>query len=165
MKDTPQRRIMPFSNLDTKDSGILKMLNDDSRATTQAIADALGMPRVTVHDRIRRLQERGVIDKFSVEINRKELGWPLHGFILANWVGQRDEIDRRFVAEEICKMPFVVGVHIVTGQWDFIVEVVAKDMANLGDSILDQLSNINGVGHTQTLVSFYSFSGVAKSLG
>ena len=47
---------MPFSNLDTKDSGILKMLNEDSRATTQAIADALNMPRVTVHDRIKRLQ-------------------------------------------------------------------------------------------------------------
>ena len=156
---------MPFSNLDTKDSGILKMLNEDSRATTQAIADALNMPRVTVHDRIKRLQERGVIDKFSVEINRRELGWPLHGFILANWAGQREDIDRRFVAEEICKMPFVVGCHIVAGQWDFIVEVVAKDMANLGDSILDQLSEINGVGHTQTLVSFYSFDGVAKSLG
>ena len=42
MKDTTWRRFMPFSNLDAKDSGILKMLNDDSRATTQAIADALG---------------------------------------------------------------------------------------------------------------------------
>ena len=52
---------MPFSNLDTKDSGILKMLNEDSRATTQAIADALNMPRVTVHDRIKRLQERGCV--------------------------------------------------------------------------------------------------------
>ena len=69
------------------------MLNEDSRATTQAIADALNMPRVTVHDRIKRLQERGVIDKFSVEINRRELGWPLHGFILANWAGQREDID------------------------------------------------------------------------
>jgi len=38
-------------------------------------------------------------------------------------------------------------------------------MANLGDSILDQLSDISGVGHTQTLVSFYSFDGIAKSLG
>ena len=117
---------MPFSNLDTKDSGILRMLNEDSRATTQAIADSLNMPRVTVHDRIKRMQERGIINKFSVEINRKELGWPLHGFILANWAGQRDDVDRRFVAEEICKMPFVIGCHIVTGQWDFIVEVVAK---------------------------------------
>ena len=72
---------MPFSNLDTKDSGILRMLNEDSRATTQAIADSLNMPRVTVHDRIKRMQERGIINKFSVEINRKELGWPLHGFI------------------------------------------------------------------------------------
>ena len=92
---------MPFSNLDAKDAGILKMLNQDSRATTQAIADALDMPRVTVHDRIRRLQDKNIIDRFTVEVNRKELGWPLHGFILANWVGQRDEIDRRFVAEEI----------------------------------------------------------------
>ena len=65
---------MPFSNLDAKDAGILKMLNQDSRATTQAIADALDMPRVTVHDRIRRLQDKNIIDRFTVEVNRKELG-------------------------------------------------------------------------------------------
>ena len=41
---------MPTSDLDAKDAKIVGMLKEDSRASTQAIADALGMPRVTVHD-------------------------------------------------------------------------------------------------------------------
>mgnify|MGYP001158177510 FL=1 len=157
-------KIVPTSELDAKDARIVAMLKVDSRASTQAIADALGMPRVTVHDRIRRLQERGVVRRFTVELGKEELGWRLHAFILANWAGERGQTDRRDVAQEICSMPFVVGCHIVTGQWDFIIEVLAKNMEDLGDSILDDLSAVPGVGHTQTLVSFYSFDGEARAL-
>ena len=155
---------MPTSQLDAKDAKIIGMLKEDSRASTQAIADALGMPRVTVHDRIRRLQERGVVRRFTVELGKEELGWSLHAFILANWAGERGHTDRREVAQEICDMPFVVGCHIVTGQWDFIVEVLARNMEDLWDSILDDLSGVPGVGHTQTLVSFYNYDGEAKAL-
>ena len=157
-------KIVPTSELDVKDARIVAMLKEDSRASTQAIADALGMPRVTVHDRIRRLQERGVVRRFTVELGKEELGWRLHAFILANWAGERRQTDRRDVAQEICSMPFVVGCHIVTGQWDFIIEVLARNMEDLGDSILDGLSAVPGVGHTQTLVSFYSFDGEARAL-
>ncbi|HIC50856.1 MAG: transcriptional regulator [Candidatus Thalassarchaeum betae] len=155
---------MPLSELDNKDARIVAILEEDARASTQAIADALGMPRVTVHDRIRRLQERGVVKRFTVELGKVELGWQLHAYILANWAGERGHTDRRDVAEEICGMPFVIGCHIVTGQWDFIIEVLARNMEDLGDSILDDLSAIPGVGHTQTLVSFYSFEGEAWPL-
>ena len=58
--------------------------------------------------------------------------------------------------------PFVAGCHIITGQWDFVIEVVAKEMDSLGDSILDNLSKIEGIGHTQTMVSFYSYRGAAR---
>ena len=155
---------MPTSELAAKDASIGGMLKEASSASTQAIADTLGMPRVTVHDRIRRLQERGVVRRFTVELGKEELGWSLHAFILANWAGERGETDRRDVAQEICSMPFVVGCHIVTGQWDFIIEVLAKNMEDLGDSILDGLSAVQGVGHTQTLVSFYNFDGEARAL-
>lgn len=154
---------MPFRDLDEKDEQILSLLRTDSRASTQAIADALGMPRVTAHDRIRRLSERGVVKRFTVEIDRARLGYPLHGFILANWAGERGQTDRREVAQEIAALPFVVNVHIVTGQWDFIVEVVARDMEDLGDAILDRLSAIDGMGHTQTMVSFYDYEGAASA--
>ena len=67
---------MPTSDLDAKDAKIVGMLKEDSRASTQAIADALGMPRVTVHDRIRRLQERGVVRRFTVAVSYTHLTLP-----------------------------------------------------------------------------------------
>nr|MBC8517803.1 Lrp/AsnC family transcriptional regulator [Euryarchaeota archaeon] len=153
---------MLFSQLDDKDTQILELLIEDARASTKSIADRLNMPRVTVHDRIKRLQDRGIIDKFTVKISHEKLGLPLHGFLLANWAGDKAREDRRSVAKEICKLPFIVGCHIITGQWDFIIEVVAREMDSLGDSILDELSKIEGIGHTQTMVTFYSYSGAAS---
>ncbi len=153
---------MLFSQLDDKDTQILELLIEDARASTKSIADRLNMPRVTVHDRIKRLQDRGIIDKFTVKISHEKLGLPLHGFLLANWAGDKAREDRRSVAKEICKLPFIVGCHIITGQWDFIIEVVAREMDSLGDSILDDLSKIEGIGHTQTMVTFYSYSGAAS---
>ncbi|MBT92845.1 MAG: transcriptional regulator [Euryarchaeota archaeon] len=155
---------VPLSKLDKKDIEIVKLLTKDSRASTQAYADLLNMPRVTVHDRIRRLQDKGIVKRFTIDLDRQELGWPLHAFIMANWQGERGLTDRRKVASDIAGLEFVVGCHIVTGQWDFIIEVVARDMADLGDSILDRLSGITGIGHTQTLVSFYSYDGAAAAL-
>ena len=155
---------MLFSQLDDKDTQILELLIEDARASTKSIADRLNIPRVTVHDRIKRLQDRGVIDKFTVKISHEKLGLPLHGFLLANWAGDKAREDRRSVAKEICKLPFIVGCHIITGQWDFIIEVVAREMDSLGDSILDELSKIEGIGHTQTMVTFYSYSGAASGV-
>jgi len=155
---------MPTRALDEKDEAILALLKVDARASTQAIADALSMPRVTVHDRIRRLSERGVVKRFTVELDRAKLGWPLSAIILANWAGERGQTDRREVAEEIAALPFVVSVRVITGAWDFVIEVVARDMAHLGDSILDGLSSIDGMGHTQTMVTFYAFEGAASGV-
>ncbi|HJM19450.1 MAG TPA: Lrp/AsnC family transcriptional regulator [Candidatus Thalassarchaeaceae archaeon] len=153
---------MLFDQLDDKDTAILELLLQDARASTKSIADRLGIPRVTVHDRIKRLQDNGIIEKFTIEVSHEKLGLPLHGFILANWAGNRAKADRRSIAKEICDLPFVAGCHIITGQWDFVIEVVAKEMDSLGDSILDNLSKIEGIGHTQTMVSFYSYRGAAR---
>ena len=147
--------------LDDKDKAILELLLQDSRASTKSISERLSIPRVTVHDRIKRLQDKGIIEKFTLKLSHEKLGLPLHGFILANCVGDRAKSDRRSVAKEISKLPFIVGCHIITGQWDFIIEVVAKEMDSLGDSILDDLSKIEGIGQTQTMITFYSFPGAA----
>lgn len=154
---------MLLDALDDKDRAIAEILLADGRASTKSISDRLAIPRVTVHDRIRRLAERGIIEKFTVQLSRDKLGIPLHGFLLANWAGEKARSDRRAVAQEICRLPFVAGCHIITGQWDFIIEVVAREMDSLGDSILDELSKIEGIGHTQTMVTFYSFDGPARS--
>ena len=155
---------MAMDELDEKDVRIMDILRGDSRRSTQSIATELDIPRVTVYDRIRRMQEKGLIRRFTVEMGADEMGWTLNAFILANWHGDRGLTDRREVADEICNLEFVKSCHIVTGQWDFVIEVVARDMEDLGDSILDRLSSIEGMGHTQTMVSFYDFEGPASWL-
>ncbi len=80
---------MPLSGLDMKDQRIIELLSGDARMSTQSIADQLNMPRVTAHDRIRRLQERGIVRRFTVDIDAGVVGSPLNGFILANWQGER----------------------------------------------------------------------------
>lgn len=153
--------------LDAKDLAIVGALRDDARISVQALADKLGMPRVTAHDRLKRMREKGIIKRFTVILDRREVGRPLHAFIQATYERQawhRSQEDRRDVAKKICELPFVVGCHIVTGDWDFLIEVAARGMDALGDAILDSLSQLEGVGRTHTMVSFYDFEGVASAL-
>ena len=153
-----------YDELDVKDAAIIDVLRSDARISVQSLADRLGFPRVTVHDRLKKLQERGIVTGFSIKLDRVKLGRPLHGFIQATYERQswhRSQDDRRDIAKKICELPFVVGCHIVTGDWDFLIEVVSKSMDALGDAILDSLSKLEGVGRTHTMVSFYDFEGAA----
>jgi Lrp/AsnC family transcriptional regulator for asnA, asnC and gidA len=147
--------------LDEKDEAILQSLEIDSRKGTQAIADSLSLPRVTVHDRIRRLKEKGVIKRFTIQRDPRAVGLELRAFIFIRC--ERGQIDRRDVAEQLIALPFCIRVSIITGDWDLLVEVVASSMDTLGDAILDQLSKVPGVSGTQTMVSFYEFEGIASS--
>lgn len=147
--------------LDEKDEAILNALEQDARRGTQAIADLLEMPRVTVHDRIRRLKEKGVISKFTIQRDPRAVGLDIHAFIFVRC--ERGQVDRRDVAQALIKLPYCIRVNIITGDWDLLVEVVAPTMDGLGDSILDELSKVGGIAGTQTMVSFYDFDGAASS--
>jgi len=149
------------TELDEKDEAILQSLEIDSRKGTQAIADSLSLPRVTVHDRIRRLKEKGVIKRFTIQRDPRAVGLELRAFIFIRC--ERGQVDRRDVAEQLIALPFCIRVSIITGEWDLLVEVVASSMDTLGDAILDQLSKVPGVSGTQTMVSFYEFEGSASS--
>ena len=149
------------TELDEKDEAILQSLEIDSRKGTQAIADSLSLPRVTVHDRIRRLKEKGIIKRFTIQRDPRAVGLELRAFIFIRC--ERGQVDRRDVAEQLVALPFCIRVSIITGDWDLLVEVVASSMDTLGDAILDQLSKVPGVSGTQTMVSFYEFEGSASS--
>lgn len=147
--------------LDDKDEAILHSLESDSRKGTQAIADSLAMPRVTVHDRIRRLKEKGVIKRFTIQREPRAVGLDLRAFLFVRC--ESGQVDRRDVAEQLVTLPFCIRVSIITGDWDLLVEVVASSMDTLGDAILDLVSKIVGVSGTQTMISFYEFEGSASS--
>ncbi len=148
--------------LDSNDLKLIELLKQDSRASVTSLADKLGVARVTTHDRMVRLKREGVIRRYTVDIDAKAWGYDLRAFIFARC--ERGNVDRRNVAQKICEFPYVVRCNVVAGDWDLLIEVVSPSMDSLGDAILDGLSKVGGIASTQTMVSFYDYSGPASSL-
>ena len=69
----PALQTTAMDELDEKDGRIMDILRGDSRRSTQSIATELDIPRVTVYDRIRRMQEKGLIRRFTVEMGADEI--------------------------------------------------------------------------------------------
>ena len=69
--------------LDSNDLKIIELLKQDSRASVTSIAEALGLARVTTHDRMVKLKSEGVIQRYTVDIDAKAWGYDLRAFIFA----------------------------------------------------------------------------------
>ncbi len=122
------------------------------------VARRVGVTRATVHERWRRLSESGVVRGAHLDLDPGALGRPLRAFILVQWSTEK-EADQRQVARAIADIPGVDRVHNVTGKHDFLVEVVGRDMDEVGRIILERIRVLPGVGATETLIAFWSFEG------
>lgn len=144
--------------MDELDRRILEALREDARRPIAEIARQLDVARATVHQRLDRLREVGILDGTSVDLDPAALGYPLRAFILIAWEAERDR-DQRHVAEQIAEIPGVARVHIVTGKQDFLVEALGEDMDEIGRTIIEQLRTIDGVGDTETILTFWTYDG------
>jgi Lrp/AsnC family leucine-responsive transcriptional regulator len=141
--------------LDEKDELIVDELKKDARMSTVDIARKTGLPRVTVHERIKRLKERGVIKHFTVVLDNSKIGRPTTAFVLVAYDPHQD-ITQRKLAERLAKLDGVYEVHILAGDWDLLLKVRGDSVEGIGKLVVDRLREIGGVGRTVTLACFSS---------
>ncbi len=138
-----------------KDSRILALLKENSRMTTKEMSKELEMPQTTIHNRIKRLTQNGIIKRFTIEVDGKKIGKGLDAYILCT-VSYRstrgEKINQIEVAQTIKELPEVEEVSIVTGDNDMIVKVAVKDVDALNDFVIFSLRDIEGVERTVTSV-------------
>lgn len=139
--------------IDEKDLAILKELENDASRSTKAIAKALNMPRATVHERVRKMREKGVIRGFTVIPDYSKLGEPISAFILVSFL-PNNTISQRELARKISDLEGVREVHLISGEYDILLKVRAKSMEDIGSLVIDRLRKIEGVGRTITCASF-----------
>lgn len=144
-----------MEKLDEKDYRILELLKENSRMTTKEMARVLEIPQTTIHNRIKRLREKGIIKRFTIEVDGKKIGRGLMAYILCT-VSYRSskgqKINQYDVARIIESLPEVEAVSIVTGGIDLIVKVALKDVEDLNDFVIFKLRDIDGVEKTTTSV-------------
>ncbi len=139
--------------VDEKDRRIIQQLRDDSRMPTKRIAANLDIPRVTVHTRIEKMKDEGVILGFTVLTDYNKIGLPVTAFVFANF-GVDTNMTQQQLAEQIAELPNVYEVHLISGEWDILIKLRGESLEQIGKIVLDQIRPIKGVAKTITCPAF-----------
>jgi Lrp/AsnC family transcriptional regulator for asnA, asnC and gidA len=105
-----------------------------------------------VYSRIKRLIKRGLIKKFTVIVNEQLLGYNVEAIVGANVDSKR----RAAVMDALLELEQVRSVHEVTGRFDLIIFVKARNLDELRDLISNKFAAIDGITHTETFVEMSS---------
>lgn len=139
-----------MAKLDSTDERILQLLSSNARASIRTIAELTHVSRANAYARIQRLQERGVIRRFTVDIDPVARGLLTAAYVTMNV----RQTDWKATRDELLKIPGVVHFALVGGEVDVILLVRARDNADLRHIVLEQLQVIPGVRNTRTLLIF-----------
>ncbi|MCS7102732.1 MAG: Lrp/AsnC family transcriptional regulator [Candidatus Korarchaeum sp.] len=158
--------------MDELDISIMSELVRDGRITVSDLAKKLGVPRTTLDSRIRKLVESGFIRGFTAILDHKKIGYSITAFVLVQIRRRKPEQDRsnqEIFIEEIGResesrddLPWVEEAHIITGDYDILLKVRARDMDELTRFLITELARHPDVERTHTLMVLKSpYSGLA----
>lgn len=137
--------------MDERDLAVLELLKKDSRLSEQKISRKTGIPMTTVHNRIRKLRESGIIEHYTVRINHKKLGRPIVAYVLLKAVNQADQKE---LFAHISKLPQVYEVAMVTGEFDLLLKARVATMEELNEIVVQNLRKLKTIGETRTMISY-----------
>lgn len=134
--------------IDAKDLSILSILQDNSRITASEIAESVALSVPAVTERIKKLTESEVVQKFSMKLNAKALGFDLSAFIS---VMSSSSEQYESIIQESIRHPAVLECHSVTGDGSHLLKVRVQNSSEL-EKLLRDIQSWPGVIRTQTSV-------------
>ena len=135
--------------IDEMDRRILSLLQQDARLPNAEIARRVGMAPSATLERLRKLEERGVIKGYEVRLDPRKLGLGLTAFIFVRSQGKSGEVD---TGERLKAHPNVLEVHHIAGEDCYLVKVRATDTEDLGRMLRADFSTMPNVSSTRTTI-------------
>src|SRR5579863_2507907 len=137
-----------MARLDDLDMKILSALYEDASVSVPKLSKELGVNLSVMYSRIKRLQKRGIIEKFTVRVNEEALG--LHAGALAGL--NIDPKQRETVLKEVEKVEGVRLIREMTGRFDILVNLRGQSLDELHRAVYDVIGKINGVIHAEVFM-------------
>lgn len=137
-------------NLDKLDLQIIHEMMADAEISYAELGKKLFVSGGTIHVRIKKLEEAGVVKGTRLTVDIKQLGFDVIAFI-GIFLEKSSLYDT--VARELHKIPEVVRLNYTTGNYSMFAELVCKDIGQLRHVLHDQLQKIKGIERTETLIS------------
>ena len=142
--------------LDSLDRNILKILQKNGKITNAKLSEEIGLSPAPTLERVKKLEQSGIIKSYHAELNSEKLGLGVNTFVQVSLKGHnKTNID--IFTSKIKEIDEVIECHHVTGSGDFLLRVIAKDIASYQLLMLEKVSDIEVVDNLQTMVILSTF--------
>ncbi|VEJ18331.1 Leucine-responsive regulatory protein [Capnocytophaga canimorsus] len=133
-------------NLDDKNRQILGILQQDSSLSVKDIAAKIGLSFTPTYERIKALEEAGVIKKYVALVDREKVGL---GIVAICNVQLKEQSKKALLAFEkaACLVPEIVEIICVSGQYDYMLRIVSTDIKKYNEFVMDVISSLPNVWH------------------
>lgn len=136
--------------LDEKDRSILRLLQQNARYTVKEIAEKVHLSTTPVHERIKRMEETGVIKQYATLVDQAKVKKGLMVICYVSLKQHNKNAGGKFI-KIIQELNEVIECYNISGEFDFMLKVVAENMDAYYDFHVNKLSQIENVGHVQSV--------------
>jgi Lrp/AsnC family transcriptional regulator for asnA, asnC and gidA len=137
-------------DIDNVDLKILSLLMEDANMPYTEIAKRVYVSGGTVHVRMKKMQELGIVTGASLKIDHSKLGYDIVAF-LGIYLEKSSQYHE--VADQLIRIPEIVSVHYTTGIYSIFAKIVCRDTKHLRNVLHDKIQNVKGIQRTETFIS------------
>ena len=135
--------------MDAIDLKIIDVLKENGRASSSEISKRVNLSIPAVSERIRKMEEADIIEKYTIKVNRDKIDFRLLAFVFVN-IDKSENVDgfRKYIVQ----YNSVLECHHVAGEYDYLLKVLVEDTKSLENFISKILKNIKGVIKSNTVI-------------
>lgn len=143
------------SSLDRTDRALLAALQNNARLTVSELADQVSLTTSPCWRRVKLLEDNGYITAYQAILSPKSLGFGVTAFVSIMMDSHSKETALAF-EQRLMEIPEIVACHNVSGRYDFLLEIVARDLESFGEFAREVLQRLPGVKEIYSSFSYKS---------
>ncbi|MBT8232280.1 MAG: Lrp/AsnC family transcriptional regulator [Saprospiraceae bacterium] len=145
--------------LDKIDLSILKILQENSKITNLELSKKIGLSPAPTLERVKKLESTNILESYHAKVNAEKIGLNVRTFVLVSLAWNKENALENFI-EKINKIDEIVEGYIITGDGDFLLKIITKDISSYEQLLFKKLSQIEEV---ERLKTFMTLSKVKKT--
>lgn len=138
--------------LDTLDLKILKILQQNSKITNLDLSKKIGLSPAPTLERVKKLENSGIVASYHAQIAPESMGLSVKTFVLVSLAWQKENALENFI-DKINQVDEIVECYIITGEADFLMKLVCKDIPTYEKLLFKTLSKIEEIERLKTLMT------------
>lgn len=151
VKQSPTKPIMA-EKIDKLDSHILQILQENSKITNLELSKRIGLSPAPTLERVKKLENNGIIESYHAKVNPQALGLQVRTFVLVSLAWQKENALENFM-KQIEEINEISECYIITGDADFLLKIICKDLASYEKLLFKTLSQIEQIERLKTLMT------------